>query len=501
MENNIVLSFKNITKRFPGVLALNNVSFDLSKGEIHCLVGENGAGKSTLIKILSGAYTSDGGELVVEGKVVTIDSPVAASRLGITVVYQELNAVLQLSVVDNIKLGRENAVWGFIDKKTNCEEILPYLKEINLDIDLNTQLSNLSVAQRQMVMIAKALSQNAKIIVFDEPTAMLSENEVETLFEIISILKKKGVAIIYISHRLKEIFRIGDRVTVLKDGTHVATINVSDTTEEDLAVKMVGRELTNTFPPKDKKIGDIYFEVKNLSTHILNNINFKLRKGEVLGIAGLVGSGRTEVLRAIFGADHIVNGQIILGGKAIKIYRPADAVKHKIGFVPEDRREQGIIKVLSVKENITIVFSRLRSILGFINKQKDNEVAQKYIKELDIKTPTMSQTIGNLSGGNQQKVVLSKWLSIDPKVLLLDEPTQGIDVGAKAEIYQIIDSLATQGMGVIIVSSDLIEILNISDTIMVMRDGRIVGKLSGDEMSEENVIEYAMGVKEHEGKV
>lgn len=501
MENEIVLSFKNITKRFPGVIALKDVSFDIKKAEVHCLVGENGAGKSTLIKILAGAYTLEEGEIMIDGKKASFNNPHEATGHGIAVVYQELNAVNQLSIVDNLMLGKERSRFGFNMVKENVKEVLPYLKEININIDPNTRLSELSTAQRQMVMIAKAVSLNARIIVLDEPTAMLSDNEVETLFGIVKLLKEKGVTIIYISHRMKEIFTIGDRVTVLKDGTHVATMDIKDTTIEQLVVKMVGRELDNTFPPKTRIMGEKILEVKKLTNGVIKNVNFELHKGEVLGISGLVGSGRTEVLRAIFGADNIYEGEIILEGKKVRIGKPSDAVKNKIGLVPEDRRHQGIVKVLSVKENITLIFSRLESVMGFMKKKKDNDTVNKFINELRIKTPTPLQLVGNLSGGNQQKVVVSKWLSIGPKVLLLDEPTQGIDVGAKAEIYQLIDKLAREGMGVIVVSSDMMEILNLCDTVLIMRSGKIVGKLCGEEASEESVIMFAMGVKKHEEAV
>jgi len=501
MENRVTLSFKNITKRFAGVVALNDVSFDIYQGEVHCIVGENGAGKSTLIKILSGAYNLEEGEIWLDGKRVLIDNPHVSTQLGIAVVYQELNVVNQLSVVDNILLGREHHSYGFANVKKNASDVVPYLKEINMDIDPNTLLAELSTAEKQMIMIAKALSLNAKVIVLDEPTAMLSDKEVETLFDIIKLLKSKSVTVIYISHRMREIFTIGDRVTVLKDGCLVDTMQIAETNMEELVVKMVGRELDKTFPPRTRIKGEKILEAVNLTNSRIKDISFELHKGEILGIAGLVGSGRTELLRAIFGADNILCGEIYLNGERVKISRPLDAVRYKIGFVPEDRRSQGIIKVLSVKDNITLIFSRLTQVLGFLRKKEDDGIVNRYIEELKIKTPGALQAVGLLSGGNQQKVVVSKWLSISPRVLLLDEPTQGIDVGAKAEIFELIDKLARQGMGVIMVSSDLMEVLNMSDTLLIMRNGQIVGKMSGEEATEEAVIKYMMGVKGYEKAV
>jgi ABC-type sugar transport system ATPase subunit len=496
MAQEHLLEFKKISKKFAGTLALNEISFGIKQGEVHCLVGENGAGKSTLIKILTGAYSLDKGEITLEGNKVDISSPQKAKELGIAVVYQDVNVVNQLSIADNIMLGREHRAMGFIDQKKNIAEIIPYLERIKLSIDPNTLLSDLSTAQKQMVMIAKAIALQAKIIILDEPTAMLSENEVKILFEIIQILKSSGVTIIYISHRLNELFEIGDSVTILKDGVHVSTSNLADMTIDEIVVRMVGRELTKAFPPKTRSIGSKLLEVLNLSNSKINNISFELHEGEILGIAGLVGSGRTEILRAIIGADPIDSGDIILKGQKIYIKNPSDAVNHKICLIPEDRRHQGIIKVLSVKDNMSLIYAKLTQRMGFIRHNLIKQTTDRFIQDFQIKTSSANKQIGFLSGGNQQKVVLAKWISINPQIILLDEPTQGIDVGAKSEIFDLIDRLARQGVGVIMVSSDLLEVIHMSDTIMVMRNGEITKTMPGLHATEEKVISYAMGVEQ-----
>jgi ribose transport system ATP-binding protein len=376
--------------------------------------------------------------------------------------------------------------------------VAPYLKQVDLDMDPHTILGTLKVAQKQMVMIAKALCKQARIIVLDEPTAMLNEKEVATFFDIIAKLKKQGITIIYISHRMEEIYKIGDHITVLKDGAYVGTYPVSEINIEELVVKMVGRELKDVYPTKNRKFGEPILEVKNLSNDRIHDISFTLRKGEVLGIAGLVGAGRTEILRAIFAADPKYQGTLVLKGREIDVSTPADSIRRGIGYLPEDKRLQGVINCLSVKDNITLIYSQLTANHGFLRKKDDDAITGRYMKELSIKASSPNQLVGELSGGNQQKVVVSKWLSIAPNVILLDEPTQGIDVGAKAEIYQLIDNLAREGMGVVLVSSDLIEIINLSDRIIVMRDGRMAGELSDDEITEYNVMLYAMGVKKNE---
>lgn len=498
MDESIVLKFEHIKKQFGPVKALDDISFEVRKGEVHCLVGENGAGKSTLIKILAGAYDITGGTIYIDGKKAEIRTPSEASELGIAVVYQEMNTVDKISIVDNIVLGMEKSKWGFNLVKKNTDFVRPYLERVGLRTDPQELMGNLSIAQKQMVMLAKALVQHAKVIVLDEPTAMLNEKEVRILFEIIDSLKKDGITIIYISHRMEEIYEIGDRISVLKDGTYVGTFDKNKLTMDQLIVKMVGRELKDVYPDKKRGQGEKILEVRNLSNSHISDISFTLYKGEVLGIAGLVGSGRSEILRAVFGADPKWKGEIFLNGKQITIRSPRDAIRHGIGYVPEERKTQGIIGCLSIKDNLTLVYSQIKARMGFLQKKEEDSATEYYIEKLSIKATGGAQIVGNLSGGNAQKVVVAKWLSISPAILLLDEPTQGIDVGAKAEIYQLIDMLAKEGIGVIVVSSDLMEIINLSNRILVMKEGSISGELVEDAITEDRVMMYAMGVEENE---
>ncbi|WP_162272147.1 sugar ABC transporter ATP-binding protein [Murdochiella vaginalis] len=477
---------------------MKDVSFSVREGEVHCLVGENGAGKSTLIKILCGAYSIDNGELRIDGQPVRIETPAQAAAKGIAVVYQDVTNVDKLSIADNIVLGAENSRCGFNQQKKNIEFVRPFLNQVGLEIEPTALMETLSIAQKQMVMIAKALSKKARLIVLDEPTAMLNEQEVHTLFQIICSLRDSGITVVYISHRMEEIYRIGDRVTVLKDGGYVGTWDLSSINPQQLIVKMVGRELGDVYPNKHRPIGKELLRVENLTTEKIDGVSFALHEGEVIGLAGLVGSGRTEVLRAIFAADKLYGGKIVLEENELSLSSPMDAIRSGIGLLPEDRKRQGIVSCLTVKDNITLLYSQLNAKYGFLKKADDDAITRHYIDDLRIKTPSAMQEVGNLSGGNQQKVVVSKWLSISPRVLLLDEPTQGIDVGAKADIYQLINRLARQGMGVIVVSSDLIEIINLSNRIVVMRDGHVAKILTSDELTEERVMLYAMGVNTDE---
>ena len=461
MNDPILLEFCRVRKQFGPVIALNDVSFSVRAGEVHCLVGENGAGKS--------------------GKPVRIETPAQAAAYGISVVYQDVTNVDKLSIADNIVLGSENSRFGFNQKKKNYEFVRPFLQQVGLEVDPSALMETLSIAQKQMVMIAKALSKNARLIVLDEPTAMLNEQEVHTLFQIICSLRDRGITVVYISHRMEEIYRIGDRVTVLKDGGYVGTWDLSSIDTQQ--IRPIGKEL---------------LRVENLTTEKIAGVSFTLHEGEVVGLAGLVGSGRTEVLRAIFAADKLYRGKVVLEGNELSLSSSIDAIRHGIGLLPEERKRQGIVNCLSVKDNITMLYSQLHAKCGFLRKADDDAIVRHYIDELHIKTPSAMQAVGNLSGGNQQKVVVSKWLSISPRFLLLDEPTQGIDVGAKADIYQLIDRLAREGMGVIVVSSDLIEIINLSNRIVVMRDGQAIKTLESDELTEENVMLYAMGVNADE---
>lgn len=498
MAEDIVLRFEHVKKQFGPVKALDDISFEVQRGEVHCLVGENGAGKSTLMKILSGAYDITGGRIYMNGKEVRITNPSEAADLGVTVVYQEMNTVDKLSIVDNMMLGMEFSKLGFNRKKENKKFVKPYLERVGLSLSPDVPMGTLSIAQKQMVMMAKALAQQTQVIVLDEPTAMLNEKEVKILFEIIARLKKDGITIIYISHRMEEIYEIGDRISVLKDGTYVGTFHKDAITMDQLIVKMVGRELKDVYPDKNREQKEPLIEVRHLSNAYLSDISFTLHKGEVLGIAGLVGSGRSEILRAIFGADTKQSGEVFLKGKKAAIFSPRDAIKCGIGFVPEDRKAQGVIRCLSVKENLTLIYAQLHARFGFLQKKKEEQITKEYIHKLNIKTPDFTQLVGRLSGGNAQKVVVAKWMSISPSILLLDEPTQGIDVGAKAEIYQLIDRLARDGIGVIVVSSDLIEIINLSNRILVMKDGAVSGELSSGNITEDQVMTYAMGVETNE---
>ncbi|MBX3061902.1 MAG: sugar ABC transporter ATP-binding protein [Anaerolineae bacterium] len=487
-----ILQMIGISKSFPGVQALSNVSFDLHKGEVHALLGENGAGKSTLTKILSGVYTRDSGEIIFKGKQVSFSTPRQAQLAGITTIYQELNQIPQLSVAENIFLGNEQERGFLIDWKTMREEATRLLARLHLKVDPRTPVSQLGVGQQQMVEVARALHHKSDIIIMDEPTSALSIQEIDDLFEIIRQLKASGVAIIYISHHLEESFQIGDRITVLRDGHLVTTRPTSEMTLETLISAMVGRSLSEQFPKEEVQRGAEVLRVEGLSQgDKLHDISFSVHAGEMLGIAGLVGAGRTELVRAIFGADPITAGKFYVDGREIRISSPRDAIRHGIALLTEDRKQQGLLLQMSVRENISLsVLGRLTRGL-FTNRQVESDLAGKYIRELSIRTPSQLQQVINLSGGNQQKVILGKWISTAPRVLIFDEPTRGIDVGAKAEIYKLMNQLAKQGVAIIVVSSEMPEILGMSDRIMVICEGYVTGFLSHAEATQEKVMELA----------
>lgn len=491
-----VLEMRGIKKTYPGVTALDGVDFSVLPGEVHALVGENGAGKSTLMKILAGADTRDSGTVRINGSEVQITSPQEAMRLGISIIYQEFNLVPYMNAAENIFLGREpvGAIPGLIDFRKMYADAERIIKELGVKLDVRVPVSQLSVAQQQMVEIAKATSRNARIIAMDEPSATLTEHELENLFNLIRRLKSEGVSIIYISHRLEEIFQIADRVTVLRDGRLVATKNVAETDRGDIIRMMVGRELKDKIPKVAVDRGDVVLAVKNLNrAGVLKNINLEVRRREILGLAGLVGAGRTEVARAIFGADPIDSGMIILEGKPVTIRSPRDAIRLGIGLVTEDRKALGLILGMAVRENISLANLGVLARLGFISRKKEREVANRYVEDLMIKTPSIEQAVRNLSGGNQQKVVLAKWLFTQSKVLIFDEPTRGIDVGAKTEIYQLMNKLAENGAAIIMISSELPEILGMSDRILVMHEGEIAGELSREEATQEKIMHLATG--------
>jgi ribose transport system ATP-binding protein len=488
-----LLRMKNICKRFPGVVALHQVDLTVYSGEILALMGENGAGKSTLIKILAGVYPKDSGEIFFEDRKVEIASPHQSHTMGISVIFQELNLLPNLSVAENIFMGRENRMLAsFLDKRKTVKLAGSLMERVGLNCSPETLVCNLPVSQRQMVEVAKALSLKAKLIVMDEPTSSLTERETQLLFEIIRNLKASGVSVIFISHRLNEVFTIADRVQVLRDGNNAGELSKSELNESSIIQLMVGRELKNIFAKEQVPIGAEILRVKQISSAAVSNISFNLRKGEILGVAGLVGAGRTELMRAIFGLDPRFAGEIIIDGKPVRIRSAEHAIKCGIGFVTEDRRNQGLVLGMSVRENCSLVSLRKLHTAGFIKFRQERNIVQNFIDLLRIKTASQETKAATLSGGNQQKVVLAKWLAIKPAILILDEPTRGIDVGAKAEIHRLMSELAREGVAIIMISSELPEILGMSDRIIVMHEGRVTGELNRAEASQEKIMALAI---------
>lgn len=490
-----ILKMTGVVKRFPGVLALNNVNFSLMEGEIHALVGANGAGKSTLIKTLAGVYPPDGGEIELNGEKQRFKNPNEAKQKGIAVIYQEFTLFPDLDVAKNIYFGMEPVYGksGLIHWKKVYKQAKDLLKRFDLDLDVYTKVGDLSIAQQQMVEIAKALACDAKILVMDEPTATLTIQEVERLFEIIEDLKSRNVSIIYISHRLDEVTRISSRLTVLRGGTVVGTANTNEVEKSDIIKMMVGENINNEITPNPVVDSELILSVQNISNQFIHDISFDLKKGEVLGIAGLVGAGRTEAVRALFGADRIKSGEIYVGGEKRTISRPKDAINCKIGLLPESRKAQGLFMNLNIRRNITMV--NLKNFISgiFINSNKERAEAKKHIDALSIKTPSTDFPVLNLSGGNQQKVVLAKWLCANCDILILDEPTRGVDVGAKEEIFQAVTDLAEKGKSVIFISSELEEVLRVSNRILTMYKGRITGELEQDKTDINEIMHYITG--------
>jgi ribose transport system ATP-binding protein len=495
MDDRVVLEMRNVRKTFPGVVALDDVSFDLRRGEVHVLLGENGAGKSTLMKILSGAYQKDGGRVLLDGREVEIRSPRHARALGVSIIYQELNLIPHLSAAENIFLGREPAsLPGLVDRRAMREEARRILTGLGAEFDPRRPVKELSVAGRQMVEIAKAVSLDARILIMDEPTSALTEREIRELFARIRRLKAEGAAIIYISHRLEELFEIGDRVTVLRDGRRVATRDIRDVAKPELIRLMVNRELTQQFPKVSAPRGREVLRVEQLTRHgALEDISFSLFEGEVLGIAGLLGSGRTELARVLFGLDRADSGGIHLKGKPQRITSPRRAINLGLGFLTEDRKTQGLVLPLSVQENICLPSIERFSRLGVMRPDEETRAAGQYIRDLRIKAAGPRHKVVYLSGGNQQKVVLGKWLCARGDILIFDEPTRGIDVGSKAEIYQLMNQLTAAGVAVIMISSELPEILGMSDRILVMHRGRISGEFAAAEATQEKILHCALG--------
>ncbi len=496
MEDNIILEMKGITKEFPGVKALDNVDLTLRRGRVCALMGENGAGKSTLMKILIGVYTPTSGVIKFKGEEVRIKNPNEALNKGIAMIHQELNPIVERSIMENIWLGREplKGKLGIIDHKKMYDDTIELLKNLNLDLNPKEKMKNLTVAQMQMVEIVKAVSYNSEIVIMDEPTSSLTNKEVEHLFKIIEELKKQGKAIAYISHKMDEIFRISDDITIFRDGKYVGSYESKEMNSEKLINLMVGREIKDLFPKTNCDIGETKLKVQNLSHHkSFNNVNFEIKKGEILGFAGLVGSGRTEVMETLFGIRKKSDGKVFIDGLETNICSPNDGIKNKIALLTEDRRDTGIFPMLSVRDNIVISNMDLYLNGFLLNNRKINEDCERYRKAIRIKTPDISEQIRNRSGGNQQKVLLARWLLTEPDILILDEPTRGVDVGAKAEIHSLISLLAGEGKSIIMISSELPEILGMCDRIAVMHEGRITGILSREEATQELIMKYATG--------
>ncbi|MBP7002755.1 sugar ABC transporter ATP-binding protein [Amaricoccus sp.] len=497
MANNLQMA--SITKRFGGVAALSNVTFEARGGEVHALLGENGAGKSTLMRVLSGDHQPDGGHVTLDGERLALADPRTARDHGIAVIYQEFALCPHLSVAENIFIGDLGFGRRIVDWNALYREAAALVASLGLaQLDVRRPVSDLSVAEQQIVEICKALRRDSRVIVFDEPSAVLTERETRQLFQLIRRLRESGVCVIYISHRLEEIFEICDRATIMKDGTYVATVNISDIDQTRLVELMVGRELTHVFPPRHATIGELVLEVERLRlADLVEDVSFTVRAGEVLGFYGLIGSGRTETMRAIFGADRAVGGEVRLNGRLVLNASPGAGVESGFGMVPEDRKGQGVLLDLSIATNIMLRRTNpTAGPGGVLNLAAEKEQVDRMIRALRIKTPDGTPAVSTLSGGNQQKVALARWLAADLKVLILDEPTRGVDVGAKSEIYQIINDVAERGLAVIVISSDLPELIGIADRIAVMRLGEITGELAGGEMNEKALVALAMGVKE-----
>ncbi|SNS28356.1 monosaccharide ABC transporter ATP-binding protein, CUT2 family [Anaerovirgula multivorans] len=491
--DNYIVELENVCKKFPGVKALDHVSFKLKSGEVLALLGENGAGKSTLMKILSGVYTRDQGIMKIFGEAIDDMNPVKAQELGIAIIHQELNMCDHLTVAQNIFLGREVTKKGVLSEKEMNDEGGKILKGLNMNIDPETIVGDLSVSKQQMVEIAKALSTKAKILIMDEPTSALTSKEIGDLFTIIKRLKNEGHGIVYISHRLEELQYIVDRVMILRDGQYITSMDYKDTSLREIISYMVGREITEKFPRIDKNVKEKILEVKNLNAgKMVRDINFSLYEGEIVGIAGLMGAGRTETTRALFGANPMESGEIIIDGVEVKINKPIDAIKSGIVLVPEDRKKDGLCTKLSIRDNIALPnLDIIANKLGIVNRKKEEEMTTSSVENLDIRLANTEIDADSLSGGNQQKVVVGKWLVRNSRVVIFDEPTRGIDVASKVEIYNLMNELKSQGIGVLFVSSEMPEILGISDRILVMADGRITKELDIKEATQDIILEYA----------
>lgn len=492
-----VVRLRDLSKEFPGVLAVDGVDLEILPGEVHVVAGENGAGKSTLMKLLSQVERPSGGTVEISGEPVEYHGPGYAQRLGVAMVYQEFALAPDLSVAENLYLGREPGRFGLVNRAKEMEEAGGLLRRVGLAVSPSRLVAGLSVAEMQRVEIAKALAIDAKIVIMDEPTATLAEKEIEDLFGVIGALTDDGIAILYISHRLEEIFRIADRVTVMRDGGIVDTLPISELDEDKLVRLMVGREISNLYPKPEAQIGDVLLRASGITRgEELKDCSFEVRSGEILGFAGLVGAGRTELARAVFGADRLDGGSVELEGHALKIKKPQDAIEAGIGYLTEDRKGEGLALQLGVDKNITL--ANLPMTAGLLNLKEEGRIARKRRDELNIRTPSIRRRVQVLSGGNQQKVVVARWLETEARVLFFDEPTRGVDVGAKAELFELVGGLAEEGRAVVLISSNLPELLNMCDRILVMREGRVAGVLPREDFSEENVLALATGAKEAE---
>ena len=493
------LRFQNITKRFPGVLALDGVSFEVERGSCHALIGENGAGKSTIGKIVAGVYTPDAGDMFLDGQQIHPASPLVARELGIAMVHQELAFCPNLTVAENLCLGElPRKAGGFLDRKAMRARAKSMLAEIKAKLPLDEPIANLSTGQEQMVQIAGALGTNAKVIIMDEPTSSLSVSESERLFELLAHLKQRGITVIYVSHRMEEIFRLCDAITVLRDGRHVVTEKISATNHDRVIHQMVGREVVFQTPKHlGRELGEELLRVENLSSPAkFENVSFTLRAGEVLGFAGLIGAGRSEVAQAVFGLDPAATGKVFVRGKELAVGSVTDALRSGIGLLPEDRKRLALVLTMNCRENTSMASLRRLTSFGFVNRAKERTLVQRYAERLRVKAPTMDAPIAGLSGGNQQKIALAKWLARECGILIVDEPTRGIDVGAKAEIHQLIDELALTGLGVVVISSELPEVMNLSRRILVMRQGKVSGETKREDFSQAGLMRLMAGVSQ-----
>lgn len=500
-EDQVILKMTGITKRFPGTLALDRVQLTCEKGKVHILLGENGAGKSTLVKIISGVYSRDEGTIWYDGKEVNYTNVRQTMDAGISMIHQELNLLPERTIAQNIYLGHEPMVKGLkgvVDYKRMAQDSRLLMESLGLDLNPNTLVKKLSIAQMQMVEVVKALSKEVKLVIMDEPTSSLTSREITKLFEIVEKLKQKGVAIIYISHRMDEIKRIGDCVTVMRDGQYIDTVDVADVELDTLISMMVGRKIEKMYERNYREPGPVIFETKDLTGYRFRNVNISVREGEIVSLSGLIGAGRTEIAKAVFGDEPIEGGSYTLYGASFTRTNPKKSIQHSMGFLPEDRKAEGLILQMPIKENL--VSASLNKVFhgGILRSKPEDQIGKKYVEELRIATPNAEKLVGELSGGNQQKVVIGKWLETGCKFLIIDEPTRGIDVGAKSEIYKLLDKLVQEGYGILMISSELNEVIGISDRVYVMKDGEITGELRREDLTQEAIMRYAVGGKESE---